>query len=76
MNTLLLEACKNIYRQKQINFNRKFYHKIYYKNVRENFQINDIGEIIADEWWIKEKEFVIPTDKSIPPELNIGKKFI
>ena len=74
INTLLLEACKNVYKQKQINFIRQFYHKIYYKNLKEYFQDKDIDKIIADEGWIKEKEFVIPTEKAAPPEFNVGKE--
>ena len=74
INTLLLEACKNVYKQKQINFIRQFYHKIYYKNLKEYFQDKDIDKIIADEGWIREKEFVIPTEKAAPPEFNVGKE--
>lgn len=74
LNQLLLEACKIIYKQKQINFIRQFYHKIYYKNLKEYFQDKDIDKIIADEGWIKEKEFVIPTEKAAPPEFNVGKE--
>ena len=74
INTLLLEACKNVYKQKQINFIRQFYNKIYYKNLKEYFQDKDIDKIIADEGWIKEKEFVIPTEKAAPPEFNVGKE--
>ena len=73
-NYLLLDACKNTYKQKQINFIRQFYHKIYYKNLKEFFQINDIDKIIADEGWIREKEMVIPTEKAAPPEFNVGKE--
>ena len=73
-NYLLLDACKNIYKQKQINFIRQFYHKIYYKNLKEFFLINDIDKIIADEGWIREKEMVIPTEKAAPPEFNVGKE--
>lgn len=74
INALLLEACKNVYKQKQINFIRQFYHKIYYKNLKEYFQDKDIDKIIADEGWIREKEFVIPTEKAAPPEFNVGKE--
>ena len=74
INALLLEACKNVYKQKQINFIRQFYNKIYYKNLKEYFQDKDIDKIIADEGWIKEKEFVIPTEKAAPPEFNVGKE--
>lgn len=73
-NYLLLDACKNIYKQKQINFIRQFYHKIYYKNLKEFFPINDVDKIIADEGWIREKEMVIPTEKAAPPEFNVGKE--
>ena len=73
-NYLLLDACKNTYKQKQINFIRQFYHKIYYKNLKEFFPINDVDKIIADEGWIREKEMVIPTEKAAPPEFNVGKE--
>ena len=73
-NYLLLEVCKNVYKQKQINFIRKFYNKIYYKNLKEFFPINEIDKIIADEGWIKQKDLVIPTEKAAPPEFNVGKE--
>ena len=74
INPLLLEACKKIYKQKQINFIRQFYKKIYYKNLSDYFPIKDIDKIIADEGWIKDKELVIPTEKSMPAEFNVGKE--
>ena len=74
LNPLLLEACKSIYKQKQINFIRQFYQKIYYKNLKEFFPQNDVDKIIAEEGWIKEKEYVIPTEKSKPAEFNAGKE--
>ena len=74
INPLLLEACKKIYKQKQINFIRQFYKKIYYKNLSDYFPIKDIDRIIADEGWIKDKELVIPTEKSMPAEFNVGKE--
>ena len=73
-NYLLLDACKNVYKQKQINFIRKFYNKIYYKNLKEFFPINEIDKIIADEGWIKQKDLVVPTEKATPPEFNVGKE--
>ena len=73
-NYLLLEVCKNVYKQKQINFIRKFYNKIYYKNLKEFFPINEIDKIIADEGWIKQKDLVVPTEKAAPPEFNVGKE--
>ena len=73
-NYLLLEACKNVYKQKQINFIRKFYNKIYYKNLKEFFPINEIDKIIADEGWIKQKDLVVPNEKAAPPEFNVGKE--
>ena len=74
INPLLLEACKTIYKQKQINFIRQFYKKIYYKNLSDYFPIKDIDKIIADEGWIKDKDLVIPTEKSKPAEFNVGKE--
>ena len=74
INPLLLEACKKIYKQKQINFIRQFYKKIYYKNLSDYFPIKDIDKIIADEGWIKDKELIIPTEKSMPAEFNVGKE--
>ena len=73
-NYLLLDACKNVYKQKQINFIRKFYNKIYYKNLKEFFPINEIDKIIANEGWIKQKDLVVPTEKAAPPEFNVGKE--
>ena len=74
INPLLLETCQKTYKQKQINFIRQFYQKIYYKNLKEFFPINEIDKIISDEAWIKDKEFVIPTQKSASPEFNVGKE--
>ena len=74
INPLILEACKNIYKRKQINFIRRFYQKIYYKNLKDYFPIQDIDKIIANEGWIKEKDYVIPTEKNAPPEFNVGKE--
>ena len=74
INPLLLEACKNVYKQKQINFIRQFYSRISMKNLKEFFPINEIDNIISQEGWIKEKDCVIPTDKSAPVEFNVGKE--
>ena len=74
INPLLAESIKIIYKQKQINFIRHFYNKIYYKNLKDFFEITDIDKIIADEGWIRDKDLVIPTDKSAPPEFNVGKE--
>ena len=74
LNQLLLEACKIIYKQKQINFIRQFYQKIYYKNLEGFFPTKEIDKIIAEEGWIKEKEYVVPTEKSAPAEFNAGKE--
>jgi len=73
LNPSLLEACKDIYRQKQINFIRQFYKKIHIKNFKEFFPENEVDKIIAQEGWIKDKDYIIPTDKSKPPEFNVGK---
>ena len=74
INPLILEACKTNYKQKQINFIRQFYQKIYYKNLQEYFPIKDIDKIISDEGWIRDKECVIPSEKNAPPEFNVGKE--
>ena len=73
LNPSLLEACKDIYRQKQINFIRQFYKKIHIKNFKEFFPENEVDKIIAQEGWIKDKDYIIPTDKSAPSDFNIGK---
>ncbi len=73
LNPSLLEACKDIYRQKQINFIRQFYKKIHIKNFKEFFPEKEVDKIIAQEGWIKDKDYIIPTDKQAPPEFNIGK---
>ena len=74
INPLLLEACKKTYRQKQIDFIRRFYHKILYKNLRDYFPVNDIDKIITEEGWIKDKDYIIPTEKNATPEFNVGKE--
>ena len=71
LNPSLLEACKDIYRQKQINFIRQFYKKIHIKNFKEFFPENEVDKIIAQEGWIKDKDYIIPTDA--PSDFNIGK---
>ena len=74
LNPLLLEACKKTYKQKQIDFIRRFYKKILYKNLRNYFTMNDIDKVSAEEGWLKEKDFVIPTQKNETPEFNVGKE--
>ena len=74
LNPLLLEACKKTYKQKQIDFIRRFYHKILSKNLKDFFPIGEIDKIVAEEGWIKEKEFVIPTEKNAIPEFNVAKE--
>ena len=74
INPLLIEACKTVYKQKQINFIRQFYKKLYYKNLQDYFPTKDIDKIIADEGWIKEKDLVIPTEKNASAEFNVGKE--
>ena len=74
LNPLLLEDYKKTYKQKQIDFIRRFYHKILYKNLKDFFPLNDIDKIIAEEGWIKEKEFIIPTEKNATPEFNVAKE--
>ena len=74
INASLLDACKKTYKQKQINFIRQFYRKINYKNLKEFFPVNEVDNIISQEGWIKDKEFVIPTEKSAPPEFNVSKE--
>ena len=42
--------------------------------MREYFPDKEIDNIIAKEGWIKEKDFVIPNDKSSQAEFNVGKE--
>jgi hypothetical protein len=74
LNPLLIEACKKTYKQKQIDFIRRFYSKILYKNLKDFFPINEIDKIVAEEGWIKEKEYILPTEKNSTPEFNVGKE--
>jgi hypothetical protein len=74
INPLLLEACKKTYKQKQIDFIRKFYNKILYKNLKDYFPINDIDKIIADEGWTKDKDYIVPNEKNASPEFNVAKE--
>ena len=74
INFSLLEACKKTYKQKQIDFIRRFYHKILNKNLKDYFPINEIDKIIAEEGWIKDKEYIIPTEKNATPEFNVAKE--
>ena len=74
LNPLLIEACKKTYKQKQIDFIRRFYSKILYKKLKDFFPINEIDKIVAEEGWIKEKEYILPTEKNSTPEFNVGKE--
>ena len=74
INQQLLEACKKTYKQKQIDFIRRFYSKINKSNLEDYFPSNEIDKIIAEEGWIKDKGFIIPTEKSAPPEFNVAKE--
>ena len=74
INPLLIESCKLIYKQKQINFIRQFYQKISYKNLSDYFPSNEIDNIIFNEGWVKNKDYVIPNDKASSPEFNVGKE--
>ena len=74
LNPLLIEACKKTYKQKQIDFIRRFYSKILYKNLKDFFPINEIDKIVAEEGWIKEKEYILPTENYSTPEFNVGKE--
>ena len=74
INTQLIEACKKTYKQKQIDFIRRFYHKINKDNLIEYFPSNEIDKIIEEEGWTKDKGFIIPTEKSAPPEFNVAKE--
>ena len=74
LSPLILEACKIVYKQKQINFIRQFYSRIFYKNMKEFFPVNEIDKIIAEESWIKDKEFVLITYKKAQAEFNVEKE--
>ncbi len=74
LNPLLLEACKKTYKQKQIDFIRKFYSKILLKNLKDFFPAKDIDAIIAEEGWIKDKDYIIPNEKNASPEFNVAKE--
>ena len=74
LNPQLLDACKQVYKQKQIDFIRRFYSKINKGNLSNYFPDNEVDKIINEEGWIKEKGFIIPTEKSAPPEFNVAKE--
>ena len=74
INPLLIEYCKQTYRQKQIDFIRKFFSKISYNNLSQYFEQNEIDAIIANEGWVREKEYVIPNNKNISADFNVGKE--
>ena len=74
INVQLLEACKKTYKQKQIDFIRKFYSKILFKNLKDFFPANDIDAIIAQEGWVKDKDYIIPNEKNAAPEFNVAKE--
>ena len=59
INVQLLEACKKTYKQKQIDFIRKFYSKILLKNLKDFFPANDVEAIIAQEGWGKKKKKIL-----------------
>ena len=74
VNPLLIEYCKQNYKQKQIDFIRKFFSKINYNNLAQYFPVNEIDAIIANEGWVKEKGYVIPNNKNAPAEFNVEKE--
>ena len=74
INPLLIEACKKTYKQKQIDFIRKFYNKILYKNLKDYFPLNDVDKIIAEEGWKKDKDYIVPNEKNAAPEFNVAKE--
>ena len=74
INPLLIEYCKQTYRQKQIDFIRKFFSKISYNNLSQYFEQNEIDAIIANEGWVREKEYVIPNNKNVSADFNVGKE--
>ena len=74
INVQLLEACKKTYKQKQIDFIRKFYSKILLKNLKDFFPANDVEAIIAQEGWVKDKDYIIPNEKNAAPEFNVAKE--
>jgi hypothetical protein len=74
INPLLIEACKKTYKQKQIDFIRKFYNKILYKNLKDYFPLNDVDKIIAEEGWKKDKDYIVPNEKNATPEFNVAKE--
>ena len=74
INVQLLEACKKTYKQKQIDFIRKFYSKILLKNLKDFFPVNDVEAIIAQEGWVKDKDYIIPNEKNAAPEFNVAKE--
>ena len=74
LNPLLLEACKSVYKQKQIDFIRRFYKRISTNHLKDFFPIKEIDNIISKEGWIKEKEYVIPTEKVAASEFGIDKE--
>jgi hypothetical protein len=74
LNVQLLEACKKTYKQKQIDFIRRFYNKILMKNLKDYFPANEIDKIIAEEGWVKDKEYIIPNERNASPEFNVAKE--
>ena len=71
---VFLEACKKTYKQKQIDFIRRFYNKILMKNLKDYFPANEIDKIIAEEGWVKDKEYIIPNERNASPEFNVAKE--
>ena len=74
INQNLIEACKKTYKQKQIDFIRKFYSKILLKNLKDFFPAKDIDAIVAEEGWTKDKDYIIPNEKNASPEFNVAKE--
>ena len=74
LNPLLLEACKTVYKQKQIDFIRRFYKRISTNHLKDFFPIKEIDHIISKEGWIKEKDNVIPTEKVTAAEFGVDKE--
>ena len=76
-NSNSLKEKKNnneINNEQQIDFIRRFYNKILMKNLKDYFPANEIDKIIAEEGWVKDKEYIIPNERNASPEFNVAKE--
>lgn len=74
INPQLIEACKQTYLERQINFVSQFYSKITLKSLKDFFPEKDVDKIIHSQGWIKEKNYVVINDRKATADFDAAKQ--